>query len=137
MGRLSRVSTSDSSSAFVIGRSFGFRAGRVSPFARWPGQIWRYFVPAPTAVLTRRDDILLVVEVADSSLRYERRRKVRLCAVAGIPEYWVVGVQREWVEVYRTPEGDGYRDVRRVPQGDTIAPLSFPDLVIPVADIFA
>ena len=80
---------------------------------------------------------MLAVEVADSSLRYDRRRKVRLYAVAGIPEYWVVGVQREWVEAYRTPDGDRYRDVRRVQRGDTIAPLSFPDLVIPVADIFA
>jgi len=85
----------------------------------------------------RPDDILLVVEVADSSLRYDRRRKVRLYAVAGIPEYWVVGVEREWVEVYRTLEGEGYRDVKRVPRGDSVAPLSFPDLVIPVADIFA
>ena len=85
----------------------------------------------------RPDDILLVVEVADSSLRYDRRRKVRLYAVAGIPEYWVVGVEREWLEVYRTPEGEGYRDVRRVSRGDTIAPLSFPDLLISVADIFA
>jgi Uma2 family endonuclease len=85
----------------------------------------------------RPDDILLVVEVADSSLRYDRRRKVGLYAVAGIQKYWVVGVEREWVEVHRAPEGQVYRDVRRVPLGDTVAPLSFPDLVIPVADIFA
>ena len=85
----------------------------------------------------RPDDILLVVEVADRSLRYDRQRKARLYAAAGIPDYWVVGVQREWVEMYRTPEGNGYRDVRRVPRGDTIAPLSFPDLIVPVAEIFA
>lgn len=83
------------------------------------------------------EDILLVVEVADSSLRYDRMRKQRLYAAAAIPEYWVVGVPREWVEIYRTPEGDGYRDVRRAPRGEAIAPLSFPDLAIPVADIFA
>lgn len=79
----------------------------------------------------RPDDILLVVEVADSSLRYDRTRKMRLYAAAGIPDYWVVGVPREWVEIYRTPEGDGYRDVRRAQRGDTIAPLSFPDLSFP------
>jgi Uma2 family endonuclease len=83
------------------------------------------------------EDIVLVVEVADSSLRYDRTRKMRLYAAAGIADYWVVGVQREWVEMYRTPEGEGYRDVRRVQLGDTIAPLSFPDLLIRVADIFA
>ncbi|HMH51129.1 MAG TPA: Uma2 family endonuclease [Candidatus Acidoferrum sp.] len=85
----------------------------------------------------RPNDILLIVEVAETSLRYDQRRKARLYAATGIPEYWVVGVEGEWVEVYRAPEDDGYRDVTRVPRGDTIAPLSFPDLVIPVADIFA
>lgn len=83
------------------------------------------------------EDILLVVEVADTSLRFDRTREARLYAAAGAPEYWVVGVEREWIEVYREPEGEGYRDVKRVPLGDTIAPLSFPDLVLSVADIFA
>jgi Uma2 family endonuclease len=85
----------------------------------------------------RPEDILLVVEVADSSLRYDRTRKARLYAAAGIQDYWVVSVPGEWIEVYRSPEGEGYRDLRRVPYNDTIAPLSFPDLLIPVADIFA
>lgn len=80
---------------------------------------------------------MLVVEVADSSLRYDRIRKARLYALAGIQDYWVVGVEGEWVEVYRSPEGDRYRDVRRVQRERTIAPLSFPDVVIPVAEIFA
>lgn len=83
------------------------------------------------------EDILLVVEVADSSLRYDRVRKQRLYATAGIQEYWVASVKGEWVEVYRTPEGDGYQDVRRMQGDGTIAPLGFPDVVIPVAEIFA
>jgi Uma2 family endonuclease len=83
------------------------------------------------------EDILLVVEVADSSLRYDRIRKQRLYAIAGIPEYWVASVKGEWVEVYRSPEGDAYRDVRRVQRDGVIASLSFPDVVIPVADVFA
>ena len=105
------------------------------------------FVPYPDIALLRPrsyrranprpEDILLIVEVADTSLRFERTRKVRLYAAAGISEYWVVGVEREWVEVYRAPEGEAYRDVRRVQRGDTVAPLSFPDVVIAVADVFA
>ena len=82
-------------------------------------------------------DILLVVEVADSSLRYDRIRKARLYALAGIQDYWVVGVEGEWVEVYRSPEGESYRDVTRVPRDGTVAPLSFPDIVMSVVDIFA
>jgi Uma2 family endonuclease len=72
------------------------------------------------------EDILLVIEVADSSLRYDRIRKQRLYASAGIQEYWVANVKGEWAEVYRSPEGEGCRDVRRVQRGDAIAPLSFP-----------
>jgi Uma2 family endonuclease len=82
-------------------------------------------------------DILLVVEVAESSLRFDRIRKQRLYATAGIPEYWVASVGGEWVEVYRLPEGEGYRDIRRVQGGETTAPLGFPDVVIAIADIFA
>lgn len=65
------------------------------------------------------EDILLVVEVADSSLRYDRIRKQRLYAIAGIPEYWVASVKGEWVEMYRSAEGEGYRDIHRV-HGDSL-----------------
>ena len=104
-------------------------------------------VPQPDLALLRRrsyrqgnptpDDILLVVEVADSSLRYERTRKLELYATAGVAEYWVVNVTGEWVEVHRSPEGRGYRDSRRLQGRDTIAPLAFPDVAITVADLFA
>ena len=85
----------------------------------------------------RPEDILLVVEVAESSLRYDRTRKLELYASAGIREYWVVSVDDEWVEVYRSPEDNRYRESRRLRRGDTIAPLTFPDVVIAVAEIFA
>jgi Uma2 family endonuclease len=83
------------------------------------------------------DDVLLVVEVAESSLRYDRIDKLQLYAIAGIREYWVVSVDDEWLEVYRAPEGNGYRESRRLGRDDTIAPLAFPDVVITVAEIFA
>jgi Uma2 family endonuclease len=83
------------------------------------------------------EDIRLVVEVADTSLRYDRTAKLRLYARAGIAEYWVVSVDDEWLEIYRSPEGDGYRESRRLQRDTTIAPLAFPDVVITVAEIFA
>jgi Uma2 family endonuclease len=85
----------------------------------------------------RPADIWLIVEVADSSLRHDRQRKAQLYAAAGISEYWVVGVEDRWIEVYRTPDRDGYRDLKRVQRGETISPLSFPDLMISAHDIFA
>lgn len=85
----------------------------------------------------RPEDILLVVEVAETSLRYDRTDKLGLYASAGIQEYWVVSVDGEWLEVYRSPEGHGYLESRRLHRDDTIAPLAFPDVVINVAEIFA
>lgn len=91
-----------------------------------------YFTGSPTP-----GDILLVVEVAETSLRYDRTRKLRLYASAGVPEYWVVSVADGWIEVYRAPEGDGYRERSRAERGESVAPLAFPEVVIAVADVFA
>jgi Uma2 family endonuclease len=85
----------------------------------------------------RSDDILLVVEVAESSLRYDRTTKLRLYARAGVPEYWVVSVDGEWIEVYRSPEGDGYREHRRAGLGERIAPAAFADVSVDVGEVFA
>src|SRR5205814_5486319 len=49
------------------------------------------------------DDALMLIEVAESSLAYDRSTKLRLYAAAGIPEYWVVDCIAESIEVHRTP----------------------------------
>jgi Uma2 family endonuclease len=85
----------------------------------------------------RPEDVLLVIEVAESSLRYDRTTKLRLYARAGVPEYWVVSVDGEWIEVHRSPEGDGYHERHRAGRGQTIAPVAFPDLAVAVDDVFA
>lgn len=89
------------------------------------------------AASPRPDDVLLIVEVAESSLRYDSTRKLRLYARARIPEYWIVGVDGEWIEVCRSPEGDGYRERSRAAHDETIAPVAFPDVTIRVDDVFA
>jgi Uma2 family endonuclease len=83
------------------------------------------------------EDVLLVIEVADTSLQYDRTVKLRLYARAGIPEYWIVDANAETLAVYRTPSGDGYQDHRHASRGDTVAPLAFPDAAIPADAIFA
>ena len=55
------------------------------------------------------DDTLLLIEVAESSLRYDRSTKLRLYAEAAIPEYWIVDCVAEAVEIYRSPHAEGYR----------------------------
>jgi Uma2 family endonuclease len=81
--------------------------------------------------------VLLVVEVAESSLRYDQTAKLRLYASAGVPEYWVVSVEGEWIEVCRSPEGVGYRERSRAGHGEVIAPIAFADVRVSVDDVFA
>jgi len=80
-------------------------------------------------------DILLVAEVADTSTRYDRIVKGELYAQHGIPEYWLINFPKAQIEVYRNPSCDGYRDVRIVGHGDTLAPLAFPDAVSTVEEL--
>jgi Uma2 family endonuclease len=104
-------------------------------------------VPEPDLALLRRrsykagsprpDDILLIVEVADSSLRYDRTTKLRLYARAGIAEYWIVDVAGGAIEGYRSPEGETYRERRWAGRGESLAPAAFPDIVVSVDDVFA
>jgi Uma2 family endonuclease len=83
-------------------------------------------------------DALLLIEVAQSSLAYDRSTKLRLYAAAGIPEYWVVDCVAESIEVHRAPEAGGYREVTRVAGPTaTVALQAFADVVLALADIFA
>ena len=83
------------------------------------------------------DDALLIIEVAETSLSYDRSTKLRLYAETGIPEYWVVDCAAESVEVHRTPDVSGYRDVSRFTGTASVSPLAFPDVRIALAEIFA
>jgi Uma2 family endonuclease len=83
------------------------------------------------------EDALLLIEVAESSLAYDRTTKMRLYAAAGIPEYWVVDSTAETVEVHRGPGPDGYRDVSLVAGAATLRLQAFPDVELRTTDIFA
>ena len=112
-----------------------------------PIRLGRHREPQPDIVLLQlRDDdydskmptpedVLLVVEVADSSLDYDRNTKVLLYAEAGIPEYWLVNLVDEQIIVYRNPEPSGYGLVQVFRRGDTISSLAFPDVEIAVSDV--
>jgi Uma2 family endonuclease len=81
------------------------------------------------------EDILLLVEVAETSAELDRRVKVPLYARSGIPELWLVDLTQETIAVYRDPTPDGYRTSWTVRRGDRLAPLAFPDREFAVADI--
>lgn len=56
-------------------------------------------------------DVLLIIEVADSSLQYDRTTKARLYAQRSVPEYWILNLTREELIVHRNPSPNGYREV--------------------------
>lgn len=80
-------------------------------------------------------DILLLIEVADSSLRYDRRVKSKLYGAAGIADYWIINLPERQIEVYREIRPNGYRTVTYYAPGETLSPLAFPDVVLNVDDI--
>jgi len=77
----------------------------------------------------------LVVEVAGSSLLYDRQQKAPLYARAGIPEYWILHLREEKLEVYRDPSATGYRTRIVLGRGDTVTPLARPGVSLRVADL--
>jgi Uma2 family endonuclease len=83
------------------------------------------------------EDTVLLIEVSDTSLSYDRSTKLSLYAETGIPEYWVVSCVDETVEVYRSPSTSGYRDLTRVTGGGRVSLEAFPDVVLTLAEIFA
>lgn len=78
-------------------------------------------------------DVLLLIEVADSSLAYDRDIKGSVYAEAGIREYWIVNLNRSTVEVYLDPQPDGrFATVITARSGETLAPLQVAGLTIDV-----
>jgi Uma2 family endonuclease len=81
------------------------------------------------------EDVLLLVEVADSSEEYDRRVKVPLYARAGIPEAWVVNLNRNVVEVFSNPVGGDYVEQREARPGEVVGASLVPLLVVEVSGI--
>jgi len=83
----------------------------------------------------RAADLLLVVEVADTTLVYDREVKVPLYAQAGIPEVWLVDLPADRLEVYREPSAGTYTRTSVVSRGDTVTALQFPTVTLSADDI--
>jgi Uma2 family endonuclease len=80
-------------------------------------------------------EIHLLIEVMDTSVEYDRRRKTPLYARAGVPEVWLVDIPADVVDVHRTPGERGYADVRTLRRGERLSPHAFPDVSLLVDDI--
>lgn len=71
-------------------------------------------------------DVLLLIEVSDSTPRYDRNTKLPLYATAGIPEVWIVDVNKQQLEVYRQPDEDRYRSMVTLTRDDIVVATRFP-----------
>lgn len=112
---------------------------------QFPLAIDEVSVPEPDVAVVRgspRDHLseqpqsaLLVVEVSDSSLAYDRGLKLSVYARNDTPEYWLIDLTENSLEVYREPAGSTFASKQILRHGDTIVPLHAPDATIAVADM--
>lgn len=79
-------------------------------------------------------DVLLLIEVSDSTLRYDRNTKLPLYATANIPEVWIVDVNKQQLEVYCQPDEDRYRSVKTLTREDSVTATQLP-LSVPVKSL--
>jgi Uma2 family endonuclease len=91
----------------------------------------RYRTKHPTA-----SDTFLVVEVADSTLRYDRDVKALGYAASGIPELWVVDVKSRQLHIYRSPGAKGYADASIAKPGKVVL-AALPEVTVELKGLFS
>lgn len=125
----------------------GIPSGAAIISVRNPLRIGGYLEPQPDLLVLRfredyysrrhpePTDVLLLIEVSDTSLAYDRGVKLPLYARAGIPEVWIASLVEDVIEQYTEPGADGYRSVARFARGDAIASLTLPSIALAVDDV--
>ena len=113
-----------------------------------PVNLGEFSEPQPDLMLLKRradfysgkipesEDVLLLIEVSDSSLSFDQGVKLNLYARYGIAEYWVVDVEGKRVMTYQEPTANGYARKAEFKAADVAAPQAFPDVRIVVEGIF-
>jgi Uma2 family endonuclease len=82
------------------------------------------------------EDIILVIEVADSTIKFDRETKAPLYAAAGISEYWIINLIDDRLEIYRQPEGNIYTSIEIITPPRSINLPQFPEIGLPIGDFF-
>jgi Uma2 family endonuclease len=75
-------------------------------------------------------DVLLLIEVSDSTFKRDRTHKAQIYARAGIGEYWIVNIKKRQVVVLQDPQDGSYQSEKTFPENDQTAPLLLPDIVV-------
>jgi Uma2 family endonuclease len=82
-------------------------------------------------------DVLLIVEVADTSLAYDTQIRLPLYARHGIPEVWLVDLANYQLIVHRSPTPDGFQDVWSLADLSAVTPLLLPNVAVNLSGLFA
>jgi Uma2 family endonuclease len=81
------------------------------------------------------EDVLLLIEVSDSTIAYDRGVKLPLYARSGIPEVWIVDLSAEAIEIYREPSDGAYRSASVARRGEQVSPAALPEVKLAVDSI--
>jgi Uma2 family endonuclease len=100
-----------------------------------PDLVWTRRMPAKRMRPTHAD-VLLLIEVSDSSTDQDLGEKARLYAEHDIPEYWVVDIQTEQVHVHRTPSQGSYQSIQSFDKSSFISPLCQSAATLSLAELF-
>lgn len=83
------------------------------------------------------EDVLLIIEVSDTTLRYDREVKVPPYARAGIPEVWLIDLESKQLEIYRHPRAQGYQQILRPQPGERLRSVRLPEVSLPTAELWS
>ena len=123
-------------------------SGRVLVSQQNPIRLGEHSEPQPdVAILRLREDfyrtshpqpqdILLLIEVSDTTARYDREIKIPLYARHDIPEVWLIDLQHKQLEIYRQPSADGYRQILRPAKDERIALALLADVSVAISDLW-
>jgi len=112
-----------------------------------PVRLNKYNEPQPDLILAKAradyyaskhptpDDVFLVIEVADTTLQFDRNVKVPIYAKLGIPEVWIADIKNGSILVFRNPTGGQYETTLTFTRGDALYVSGFPDLIFKVEDL--
>jgi Uma2 family endonuclease len=81
-------------------------------------------------------DVLLVMEVSDTTLQYDLKIKLTYFAAASIPEVWIQDVNEDVLHVFRQPRGGNYSVSMRLNRGSAVSPVAFPEVQFSMNDLF-
>lgn len=92
--------------------------------------------PNPTGELPGPENLLLIVEVSDTTLDYDRKVKLPRYGRSGVPEVWIVDLQSRRVEIYTDPFPEGYQQSRTAGAGEQVSAVTIEGLELPADEVF-